>query len=508
MPRPDAEPALLAFPPIESAPVGTSSIRQAPVLRTGPMAMPPPRDATWLEFAHRQLRENPSPYVTVNLLRDAVQGLIGMPLALERVQRGYDPHANVGEQNLLMPGLMDMAGASVASAPTRAADALLSIGSIGARKADLRALDRAKRLAAAGHPPEYIQARTGWIKGLPATGNDGWMFEIPDTGMRLKNVVNRPLRYGDPTEAPGFYLGYDPKQSARLHRRADMQLFPREVRGGGGTEFFQATADAPVPYVLHDKKFNPQTGRYGPVRLDDLISHNELFDNYPHLRNIPVRSTDSLPQVWSNTMGGYLPGRGSIHVNALEPREVKPLLLHEIAHAVQDLERLQFGGTPQRFLPENYWNARKLLYGVAGNARQSVANIIGFPEEKALHDELWDLFTGRAAGPAQDAPTLRMLYATRPDLHAVLANYELALRRAAPVARADIDSFNMYRGLHGEEVAHAVERRGDMSADALRTSPFAQYYDTPLERHFTDSTARLPNITLSPWLLQRAPKKD
>jgi len=79
------------------------------------------------------------------------------------------------------------------------------------------------------------------------------------------------------------------------------------------------------------------------VRIGDVIDHPELFNAYPNLKNIPVKLEYN---IWKKPSGGSFSPKG-IEVRYKDISEVKPVLIHEIQHAVQEIEGFAKGGSPE-----------------------------------------------------------------------------------------------------------------------------------------------------------------
>lgn len=471
---PGDTPQNVLFPPIEFAPIGTSSVRPPQRLTAGaPLGAAPVQDASWLEFAHRQLRENPSPYMTVGFVRDTAKNLLGLPLALERARRGVDPAAD--PSNLLPAGMFDLMTMGSASSFARprgvSGTQLLSVAGPGAKTADLRALARAKALQKGAFPPDYIQAQTGWIPTLAEDGTQKWMFEVPDRGMTLRNVFDRPLRYGDPTEKPGFYLGYDATQGRR-HPRTALENFVAPENG----RFVSLEGGPAQKYVVHDKQWDPAKGRYSRVRLGDLITHNELFDAYPGYKNMMLQSVDSVRPRNTSLFGYQLPHLGTMALGAQDLRKMRGTILHELTHQTQALEGLAQGGQSALFYPRNFYERLPALQRAAHDQFTKMRADLGPQLAARLQNEVIAL---EAHGQKAMTPTLDYVLDARPELAQRVADFAQATRAYQRAALIPTKAFDKYENLHGEQMARTVERRADMGPRALRVSPFWQDADEP-----------------------------
>ena len=81
-------------------------------------------------------------------------------------------------------------------------------------------------------------------------------------------------------------------------------------------------------------------------KLSDFISHPQLYEQYPELANMKTNT-----QFMGNTNGAFNAkgdmGRGSITLN---PNAGENTLLHEIQHAVQNIEGFPRGNSPEGML--------------------------------------------------------------------------------------------------------------------------------------------------------------
>lgn len=89
-----------------------------------------------------------------------------------------------------------------------------------------------------------------------------------------------------------------------------------------------------------------QTGRRRAYRLSDIFEHEELFKNYPDLKDMPVEFYRNKPKGNKITLGEYIPNKDKLQINAYlakDPEKTKGTILHEIQHALQKREGFQNG---------------------------------------------------------------------------------------------------------------------------------------------------------------------
>lgn len=96
-------------------------------------------------------------------------------------------------------------------------------------------------------------------------------------------------------------------------------------------------------------------------KLEDVLEHPQLYENYPEFRNVMIEGLYSMPEGLS---GRYDPVRNEIGV-AFGKRSVQPksTLLHEIQHAIQEREGFAKGGSPKLVQPEELERIKRLSAG-------------------------------------------------------------------------------------------------------------------------------------------------
>ncbi|CAN4012467.1 hypothetical protein LPJCHP_LPJCHP_18990, partial [Dysosmobacter welbionis] len=89
------------------------------------------------------------------------------------------------------------------------------------------------------------------------------------------------------------------------------------------------------------------------LRLADFLRHDELYQNYPQLRQAALRFAD-LPE---GTHGSYNTGTNTITLNNSLRDAPEDTLVHEIQHAIQSAEGFSGGSSPE------YWARREYETG-------------------------------------------------------------------------------------------------------------------------------------------------
>jgi hypothetical protein len=84
------------------------------------------------------------------------------------------------------------------------------------------------------------------------------------------------------------------------------------------------------------------------TRLEEIFVHPGLYEAYPQLKDLPIVDARDLPadsdweREWSGVLAAYIAGNGKSNLIAIGPvdgiKDLKPVMLHELQHAIQDQE--------------------------------------------------------------------------------------------------------------------------------------------------------------------------
>lgn len=117
----------------------------------------------------------------------------------------------------------------------------------------------------------------------------------------------------------------------------------------------------------------------GAVKVKDVLEHQDLYDAYPHLRNIEVLTHKG----GGDTKGAYYPGKNKISIaEDLTPEEAKSTLLHEITHDIQAKEGWNRGANSSEEIKKYYDRQNEIIEQIRGiNAQMSEASKVGDMEK-------------------------------------------------------------------------------------------------------------------------------
>lgn len=263
---------------------------------------------------------------------------------------------------------------------------------VGARTANKAALKTAEEMAAKGASREAIWNETGWFNGV-----DGkWRFEVPD---------NKALFRGLPTPSP--------------------QTHEEFLKQGGDT-----------------------VGRQ--------LIHDELFAAYPEVQGIGLNRIASESR---GIKGMYQAGEnGSMvggQVDLIGNRDLNSTLLHELQHAVQNVEGFARGGNTfalKKGTPAWDIYQERLAQVKTPVPLETYATLAGFasPDEAA---KSYSYYVKKTQNPSREV---------------IKAAQEYGLE-------------NAYRRTAGEVEARNVQKRMDMTSEQRRETPPWKTQDVPDE---------------------------
>lgn len=181
----------------------------------------------------------------------------------------------------------------------------------------------AARMEAKGIEPEEILQKTGMVRGL----DNQWRSELSDQFAKMKRGET-----------------FD-----EIHRRGSLNG------------------------IWHK----------GETKIEDVLEHPELFEAYPHLKDIKVVTH----KADNPTRGSYNQEKNLISIREdLTPDEAKSVMLHELTHGIQAKEEFNRGANAQQLIQHFEQKKQALLPEIeALNAEMSIANKAG---DSAKYEEL------------------------------------------------------------------------------------------------------------------------
>lgn len=206
------------------------------------------------------------------------------------------------------------------------------------------------------------------------------------------------------------------------------------------------------------------------ITLGDILNHPSLYRDYPELAKYPVTG---LGLFQNNLKGAY--GEGKLYLqrksnpSAEDIKAAHSTLLHEVQHAIQELDKMPVGGMPEDFLSAGYKKAAEKINLMRDGAMKELQNLIkdkGY-ESGAYYDILFNNKKGQE------------LLAKDNDL-AIAADLNTRLQKSQMKLQDKYnEAFNKYRSYAGEAQARAVQQR--FANPQEYANPVLQSYDIPVD---------------------------
>ena len=286
----------------------------------------------------------------------------------------------------------------------------------------------------------------------------------------------------DPTD-PLNYLGLFGKVG-RAMALAGTAMSPTQAEAVVGKRFIHTGVPTNVPmfgkaYEISDKfsSLNPAALERatqvlgGGAKLKDILSHPSLYRDYPEISNLDIKTLGLFSD--PNTRAAY--GGGTVYlpptkqtVSTEKLKEIQSSLLHEVQHAIQEIDKMPKGASPTQFLPEGFNNSLKAASKSEDLTREQLANFI---ESKYAGKITW-------ADSLFNTNKFKELIKDDKDLAALAKQYDYS-RNLRQKLQGKLDyAHKAYEKTAGEAQARAVQKR--FMEPEQYANPFTESYDLPL----------------------------
>jgi hypothetical protein len=258
----------------------------------------------------------------------------------------------------------------------------------------------------------------------------------------------------------GMFLGVGARNANMTALRSAEEMAGRGASRGKilrDTGWFKG-ADGEWRFEISDHPMSV-AGREG--YLDDVVSHPELFDNYPELGGISVVNADRKGGSYRRAIvdGEIQPGELVIGRQG-SPDAQRSIAAHEIQHGIQDIEGFARGGSPSEF---------SLGIGAKTLNQQDLTDI-------NVLRKLGDEHHGGDVDAAVE--TFNRLLGREPLRHTVQAAKLRSIFTPDDVAKA-ADPMGSYRRMAGEVEARNTQHRLNWWPNARRDDAPWSTQDTP-----------------------------
>jgi Large polyvalent protein associated domain 23/ADP-Ribosyltransferase in polyvalent proteins len=344
----------------------------------------------------------------------------------------------------------------------------------------------------------WPQAPNPYMQGIEDRGNRWWTGVVDRTGQVASGIANFPEELEqlfDPeymatirkptfdTEmevalnwlsgAPGIvgmFGGVGAKSANYANLRLAEQL---EKQGISRDEIWKQTGwgrfvDGQWRFEIPDntsRLLTPQSRGKGFSTAERALSHPELFENYPHLKDLSTQWGTGGPVTGSQ--GAYSLSAGgdeAIRAAGGTPEQTQSALLHEIQHAIQNREGFATGGDPSKGLDNALLESQRLI-------KQAQALMAKEPNAPKLDELMEQVSTGKIDGPTFEREYERILSSFK--------HYD-DIKRLNEAAGAIMNSpTEAYRRLAGEAEARNVQTRMQWTPEQRRATPPWETLDVP-----------------------------
>lgn len=318
-----------------------------------------------------------------------------------------------------------------------------------AATADMGRLAQAEQLEQQGKSNEEIRQETGWFRGI-----DGqWRFEIDDSSATVHE-------FGDAI--------FSEKQGVKRRQ----ELLEKELLGS-------ISEDEQKELDLLDETYGGEVWRLsdlvrdGDAYLPMVLKHDVIYRAYPELSKVRIQITDDL----GGSNGSYDGKRKMIQVLSYLPDfEKKATILHELQHAIQDIEGFTPGASP------GYW---KLMTQSADDwvnesilrnrAKNLIAQMDKLGEESGLNaylDELFEKTIAEEITEDEEAALERKYIQEHvPEYATMQAELDDIYHRLKGISARKKDVNALYRNTAGEIEARDTAARRNLTAEERKKTP-------------------------------------
>lgn len=206
------------------------------------------------------------------------------------------------------------------------------------------------------------------------------------------------------------------------------------------------------------------------ITLSDILNHPSLYRDYPELAKYPVTG---LGLFQKNIKGAY--GDGKLYLE----RKFNPTtddiasahstLLHEVQHAIQELDKMPMGGMTEDFLTNSYKKAATKISTMRDAASQELKNLI---KDKGYPDSVYYdiLFKNKKS---------ESILKSDKDIELASNFYQRLMKSDQKMQEKYQDAFQKYKSIAGEAQARAVQQR--FLNPQEYSKPVLESYDVPIE---------------------------
>jgi hypothetical protein len=216
-------------------------------------------------------------------------------------------------------------------------DARLSYAGEKAKTADIKRLDEARAMQAAGVDNEEIRQKTGWFQGV----DKKWRFEIDDSKIKVKDVdIKNIYSISDAIESDELFNAYP-----------FLKEIPLNIDRGG-----EMSPMATAQYEGPDRGIRMTNSVLSvSEKAKDRLKEIEKTKQYKDTFEIPDEVANSLSDEdvdnmlisWKYSPLGIEEERLRTSARSINNEHFKDVIVHELQHAIQKEENFASGAPPE-----------------------------------------------------------------------------------------------------------------------------------------------------------------
>lgn len=281
--------------------------------------------------------------------------------------------------------------------------------------------------------------------------------------------------YLDPTD-PLNYLGVGGKTGAKVLAGLLGGLYATDANALVGKRFKTGTATnvpfygiareiSDTPSKIDESKLRKTLELFSKEKatIGDVLNHPSLFRDYPELAKVPVGRTGLFD---FGTSGAF--GNNKIYLNpSKKTEELHSTLLHEIQHAIQEIDKMPLGGSPSMFLSPSFTKNKDKIIKIEDKAKESLQTHL----EQIGSKVTWASFLFKNKEAIE-------LAKANPEVAKLASLYNRAREARVKLDEKSYKAFENYKKIAGEAQARAVQKRFENPSEYVKD--ITESYDVPL----------------------------
>lgn len=208
------------------------------------------------------------------------------------------------------------------------------------------------------------------------------------------------------------------------------------------------------------------------VTLGDILKHPELYRDYPELARYPVKGLGLFSD--PNTKAAYGAGNVYLPTNSKnipvdKLKEIHSSILHEVQHAVQEIDKMPNGASPDMFMQKGWGKAMNKTNSIENQLRETLDDYVKtkYPDQNISWADF--LFNTNKS---------KEVVAKDPKLKELVGTFNKAKELRTKLQTQADNAYNSYKNVAGEAQARAIQQRFLNPEQYQR--PVTESYDIPL----------------------------